>query len=68
MSRNEKQYFINWEESANSAITEVGGKGQNLGRLHRYGFLVPAGGVLTARAYLDFLQQNKLTESIHACF
>src|SRR5690348_14446692 len=29
----------------------VGGKGANLGRLARYGFDVPAGGVLTAAAY-----------------
>ncbi len=66
MSRNEKQYFLNWEESANSTITEVGGKGLNLGSLHRYGFLVPAGGVLTARAYQDFLEHNRLAEFIHA--
>ncbi|VVB95247.1 Phosphoenolpyruvate synthase [uncultured archaeon] len=61
-----EHYFLNWEESANSAITEVGGKGQNLGSLNRYGFLVPAGGVLTARAYQDFLQHNGLAEFIHA--
>lgn len=66
MSRNEKRYFLNWDESANSAITEVGGKGLNLGRLHRYGFSVPAGCVHTARAYLDFLQHNGLAEFIHA--
>jgi phosphohistidine swiveling domain-containing protein len=66
MSTSEKQYFLNWDDSANSAITEVGGKGQNLGSLNRYGFLVPAGGVLTARAYQDFLQHNGLAEPIHA--
>ncbi|WP_198527450.1 PEP/pyruvate-binding domain-containing protein [Candidatus Methanoperedens nitratireducens] len=47
-------------------MTEVGGKGQNLGRLNRYGFLVPAGGVLTAKAYQDFMQHNGLAEPIHA--
>ncbi|CAG0962438.1 MAG: PEP-utilizing enzyme [Candidatus Methanoperedens sp.] len=66
MNTNEKQYFLDWEGSANSGITEVGGKGQNLGSLHRYGFLVPAGGVLTARAYQDFMQHNGLAELIHA--
>ncbi len=61
-----EQYFLNWEESFNSIAAEVGGKGLNLGRLHRYGFPVPAGGVLTSLAYRDFLQYNKLKESIHA--
>ncbi|HEY9247034.1 MAG TPA: PEP/pyruvate-binding domain-containing protein, partial [Candidatus Methanoperedens sp.] len=66
MSWDGKQYFLNWEESAESEITEAGGKGLNLGRLYRYGFQVPAGGVLTARAYQDFLEHNGLAEPIHA--
>ncbi|MCX9010604.1 MAG: PEP-utilizing enzyme [Candidatus Methanoperedens sp.] len=61
-----EQYFLNWEEAFNSIAVEVGGKGLNLGRLHRYGFPVPAGGVLTSRVYRDFLEYNKLEESIHA--
>lgn len=66
MSEKKKICFLNWEESAKSDPAEVGGKGYNLGRLHRYGFPVPAGGVLTSRAYRDFLEYNKLEESIHA--
>ncbi len=66
MSEEMKKYFLNWEESASSEATETGGKGQNLGRLHRYGFLVPVGGVLTSRAYWDFLHNNMLTDSINA--
>ena len=66
MSEKKEIYFLNWEGSSNSDAAEVGGKGLNLGRLHRYGFPVPAGFVLTSRAYHDFLQYNKLEESIHA--
>lgn len=66
MSEKKKICFLNWEESARSDPAEVGGKGYNLGRLHRYGFPVPTGGVLTSRAYRDFLQCNRLEESINA--
>ena len=66
MSENNEIYFLNWEGSATSDPAEVGGKGLNLGRLHRYGFSVPGGGVLTSRAYRDFLKYNKLAESITA--
>jgi len=65
VSEKKEKYFLNWEESANSDPAEVGGKGHNLGRLQRYGFPVPGWGVLTSRAYRDFLQFNKLEESIH---
>jgi phosphohistidine swiveling domain-containing protein len=68
MSEKKKICFLNWEESAKSDPAEVGGKGYNLGRLHRYGFPVPAGGVLTSRAYRDFLQCNRLEESINAAY
>jgi pyruvate,water dikinase len=40
--------------------TIVGGKGWNLGRLHRYGFPVPAGGILIAQAYTRFMQRPPL--------
>jgi len=56
--------FLNWDESYNLSTAEVGGKGRNLGRLHRYGFPVPIGGVLSARAYHDFLHHNDLEGSI----
>jgi len=42
MSEKKETYFLNWEGSANSDPAEAGGKGLNLGRLHRYGFPVPA--------------------------
>ena len=68
MSEKKEKYFLNWEESANSCSAEVGGKGLNLGRLHRYGFSVPDGGVLTSPAYRDFLQFNNLAGSINAAY
>src|SRR3972149_3240583 len=64
MSEETKKYFFNWDESASSQALETGGKGKNLGRLHRYGFPVPIGGVLTSTAYWDFLQYNMLSDSI----
>ncbi len=39
---------------------QAGGKGWNIGRLHRYGFPVPPGGVLAASAYREFLSHNRL--------
>jgi pyruvate,water dikinase len=48
-------WILNWDEAATAGPSRCGGKGWNLGRLHRYGFLVPAGGVLIADAYTHFL-------------
>ncbi|MFZ3058638.1 MAG: PEP/pyruvate-binding domain-containing protein [Candidatus Methanoperedens sp.] len=61
-----EQYFLNWDEAFNSTAAQVGGKGHNLARLHRYGFQVPAGGVLTSKVYRDFLEFNGLQDSINA--
>ncbi|HZY85647.1 MAG TPA: PEP/pyruvate-binding domain-containing protein [Gemmataceae bacterium] len=43
--------LLGWEEAAAAGARRCGGKGWNLGRLHRYGFRVPAGAVLVADAY-----------------
>ncbi len=59
-----RQYFFDWVGAVNASAAEVGGKGHNLARLHKYGFPVPVGGVLTARAYHDFLDSNGLTETV----
>ncbi len=40
-----------WEQAYLAGAAVVGGKGWNLSRLHRYGFAVPAGGVLDASVY-----------------
>lgn len=61
-----EQYFLNWDEAFNSTAAQVGGKGHNLARLHRYGFPVPRGGVLNSKVYREFLEYNGLSDSIHA--
>ncbi|MCZ7359137.1 MAG: hypothetical protein O8C55_03585, partial [Candidatus Methanoperedens sp.] len=66
MRERSEKYFLGWEESESSPVTDVGGKGKNLGRLHRYGFSVPLGGVLISQAYPDFLDHNELAGSIQA--
>lgn len=45
-------------------ISQVGGKGANLGEMFNLGFLVPNGFVVTARAYFDFLEENNLSPKI----
>lgn len=66
MNKEVEKYFLDWDEAFNSTAAQVGGKGYNLARLHRYGFKVPAGGVLTSRAYRDFLESNGLSDHINA--
>jgi len=61
-----EKYFLNWDEAFNSTAAQVGGKGHNLARLHRYGFQIPAGGVLTSMVYRDFLESNGLSDHIFA--
>jgi len=61
--KTKEHFFLNWDESYNLS-TAVGGKGRNLGRLYRYGFPLPIGGVLSARAYQDFLHHNSLEDAI----
>ncbi|HZD59534.1 MAG TPA: PEP/pyruvate-binding domain-containing protein, partial [Anaerolineae bacterium] len=59
-------FLLTWQEAVEAGPGEAGGKGWNLGRLDRYGFNVPAGGVLSASAYRSFLQDNDLLEKIGA--
>jgi pyruvate,water dikinase len=44
--------FLSWREAYEAGVSVCGGKGYNLARLARYGFLVPRGGVLPAGAPL----------------
>ena len=44
-----------WEEAFAAGPEVCGGKGYNLGRLHRYGFRVPRGGVIPAAWYREIL-------------
>lgn len=52
--------FLPWDRAFDAGPLTAGGKGWNLGRLHRYGYTVPRGGVLPAHAYREFLSHNRL--------
>jgi len=56
------EFFFSWPEAFQAKVEAAGGKGWNLGRLERYGFKIPAGGVLSAGAYQDFIEENNLRE------
>ena len=58
------KYLLTWEEAFQSGVSLVGGKGWNLGRLARYGFSIPQGGVLTAQAYDEYIKHNRLRETV----
>lgn len=58
-------FFLNWEEAVQSGVEAAGGKGWNLGRLARYGFKIPRGGVLTTRAYEEFIKYNGLQDLVN---
>ncbi|MDQ2717054.1 MAG: PEP/pyruvate-binding domain-containing protein, partial [Chloroflexota bacterium] len=52
--------IISYAAAVSAGPEAVGGKGWNLGRLHRYGFVVPQGGILAADAYTQFMAQPEL--------
>ncbi len=58
--------LLTWKEAFAAGATVAGGKGWNLARLDRYGFTVPSGGVLTGRAYRDFVEHNGLGQKLQA--
>ncbi|OAA91064.1 phosphoenolpyruvate synthase [Clostridium ljungdahlii] len=58
------KYLLNWKEAFESGVSMVGGKGWNLGRLGQYGFNVPQGKVLTAKAYDEYIKYNELQKII----
>lgn len=60
----ENNFFLNWREAYQAGTESAGGKGRNLGRLDRYGFRVPPGGVLTAEAYREFVEFNDLHQDL----
>ncbi len=64
MGKNCGEFFLNWTGAFQAGVKSAGGKGWNLGRLKRYGFNVPAGGVLAARAYRSFVEENNLLEDM----
>lgn len=64
MDSGEEKLFLRWDEAFRAGPEAAGGKGWNLGRLDRYGFDLPAGGVLSTLAYGIFIEANKLQESL----
>ncbi|SPF47280.1 Phosphoenolpyruvate synthase/pyruvate phosphate dikinase (fragment) [Candidatus Desulfosporosinus infrequens] len=64
MIKSTGKYFLTWDEAFQFGIQQAGGKGWNLGRLARYGFKIPLGGVLTTRAYDEFIKHNSLEDRV----
>ncbi len=52
------KYLLTFDDPAAVAVERTGGKGANLSALTQRGFNVPAGFVVTASAYRDFLVGN----------
>jgi hypothetical protein len=48
---------LTWKEAVDACPEICGGKGYNLGRLDRYGFRIPRGGVIPAPWYRELLAQ-----------
>lgn len=59
-----EKYFLTWEEAFKFGTQIAGGKGWNMGRLARYGFNIPRGGVLTTGTYNEFISHNRLQELV----
>lgn len=57
-----REYVLTWTQVVKSDRQSVGGKAWNLGRLQKYGFKIPQGGVITAQAYQEFIKSNGLQE------
>lgn len=53
-------FLYDWPAACAAGPAGAGGKGWNLGRLDRYGFPVPAGGVVSAEAYRRFMSNPDL--------
>lgn len=59
-----EQILISYPEAVNLGSFIVGGKGWNLGRLDRYGFKVPAGFIISANLYHDFINNPEIKSNI----
>lgn len=64
MNKNQTAYCLSWPDAFDAGAGLCGGKGHQLARLHRYGFNVPRGGVLSIDAYRAFLDANRLNAEI----
>lgn len=61
----EERKVVWFEEVGKEDISQVGGKGANLGEMTKAGITVPPGFIVTAHSYFDFLQKSNLTDTIH---
>jgi len=60
----EERKVVWFEEVGKEDISQVGGKGANLGEMTKAGITVPPGFIVTAQSYFDFLQKSNLTDTI----
>lgn len=60
MEKGGGEFFFSWPGAFHAGADAAGGKGWNLGRLDRFGFKIPAGGVLGAGACRRFIEENNL--------
>lgn len=56
--------ILSWSDAVTAGPARAGGKGWNLGRLHRYGFAVPRGFVIDATANRDGVDPASLREEV----
>ncbi len=56
--------LLTWQEALASDVATCGGKGWNLSRLHRYGFQIPAGGVISSALYDELISQAPIQQRI----
>lgn len=61
----EERKVVWFEEVGKEDISQVGGKGANLGEMTKAGITVPPGFIVTAQSYFYFLQKSNLTDTIH---
>ncbi len=59
-----KQHVLDYAAAFEAGPEHVGGKGWNMARLDRYGFSVPAGGVLCAGCYRRLLAADPFRERL----
>jgi pyruvate,water dikinase len=62
--QNNQQNILWFSEIGKDNISQVGGKGANLGELLKAGITVPDGFCVTSSAYYNFLKQSKLVNLI----
>lgn len=54
------KYILNFMEMGKEDVAIVGGKGANLGEMTRAGIRIPAGVVVTSKAYQYFMMENNI--------